>query len=332
MQNQDNSFIQHQAHDWLVKLETGAMNDGDEDRFVAWLEQDERHGQAFYEAEQAWHLMHQASDAFERADVEQTSNEQRRTTPTKEKPVWGRVHRFILPLAATVLLSVITLLQANHIWLSLTADHYTATGERTEQRLSDGSVITLNTDSAIDVIIDEQSRRVMVLQGEIYVDVASDKSKPFIVTAGNMQVTALGTEFIVRHESGEEPRVIVTEHSVKVENTAKPIADVIIGEGQKVSLAQNGQISPVAEVNQQHASAWLKGKLVFKNQPLEQVVTELSRYYKGKMIITDDGLKQRRVSGVLNLDNPVTSLQTMAQALSVNVSQITPYLTLIESR
>ena len=57
---QNLSFIKQQANQWLVKLETDSMADGDEERFVEWMEQDERHGQAFYQAEQTWKLMAEA--------------------------------------------------------------------------------------------------------------------------------------------------------------------------------------------------------------------------------------------------------------------------------
>ncbi len=320
MVNETNTFIEKQAYDWIVKLETGAMLDGDEERFVDWLSENEQHGVAFSNAEQTWQLMCES----DKAAIEQRPNVKHINKSTA-------LHRQLLPLAASFLLLTFILFFGNALWIPITADYYTSTGARAEHVLSDGSVITLNTGSAINVSMATESRNIEIIMGEIYVSVAPDRQRPFVVQAGNMQVTALGTEFIIHKRANQDALVIVTEHSVKVENTQHNTTNLILEVGESVSLdnAQK-QFSGKRKVNPLQESAWLKGKYVFSDETLATVVAELSRYHKGKIMIMDNSLSMLTLSGVLDLDEPLTSLQNLTYTLPINVKQITPYLVLIE--
>ena len=312
----DLTFIRQQANDWVVKLETDSMTDGDEARFVEWMEQDERHGEAFYEAEQTWQLMQQVKqEQVVQVEVKQSS--------------W--LLQSLMPIAATVLLVVSSMLWWQDLYFATMSDHYTKTGQRLEQRLSDGSELILNTDSAVDIQFSDNKRLVKVLSGEVYVTVAPDKTKPFVVQIGDMQVTALGTEFIVRKDSDEQPSVIVTEHSVKVESTESSQVNLVLNQGYKVSLNENTEaLSKAQAVDIEQAQSWRAGRYTFRDQSLQQVVDELSRYYDGKIVIRDKQLQQQKVSGVLDLDDPRNSLNNLARSLAIKVNSLSPYLLLLE--
>ena len=319
---QDLSFIKQQANQWLVKLETDSMADGDEERFVEWMEQDERHGQAFYQAEQTWKLMAEAgaSNAKE-ALISPTSSIQ-----TKSWSV-----NALISLAASILVVFASVFWWQDIYFATMSDHYTHTGQRLEQKLSDGSELVLNTDTAIDVQYDDNTRLVKVLSGEVYVTVAKDPNRPFVVQIGDLQVTALGTQFIVKKEGNSDPSVTVTEHSVKVESTASNKVNLVLNQGYKVSLDEtNETLSKVESVNTELAQSWRTGKYVFKDQPLALVIAELNRYYDGKILIRDNTLVNKRVTGVLNLDNPRVSLNNLAKSLGIKVNSMTPYVLLLE--
>lgn len=319
---QDLSFIRQQANQWLVKLETDSMTDGDEERFVEWMEQDERHGQAFYEAEQTWQLMQGAElKSSESSQIQQALN--------GKNTSW--LMKTLMPIAATVLIFFSSMVWWQDIYFATMSDHYTHTGQRLERVLDDGSELVLNTDSAIDVKFDDTKRLVKVLSGEVYVTVAPDLQRPFVVQIGDMQVTALGTEFIVRKEQGSKPTVTVTEHSVKVESTDSEAVNLVLNEGFKVTLDEKTEtLSNVEAVDTELAQSWRTGKFVFKEQSLQQVVTELSRYYQGKIVIRDKQLQQQKVTGVLDLDNPRASLNNLAKSLGIEVNSMTPYLLLLE--
>lgn len=325
MVNETYTFIEQQAYDWIVKLETGAMLNGDEERFIEWLSKDEAHGLAFAQAEQTWLLMKDASAlpklAFVHKSNDDTAEKITKRIPSKWQ-LWS--------LAASFLILSFTIIFGNSLWIPITADYYTSTGERAKHLLSDGSIITLNTGSAIEVSMNEASRKINVIAGEIYVAVAPDRQRPFVVKAGNMQVTALGTEFMVHKRQNQDSLVIVTEHSVKVENTDNSASSLVLDVGESVTLAkEQKQFSTKKKVNYLRKTAWLKGKYVFTEQSLGTVVTELSRYHKGKIVILDDSVKTLTLNGVLDLDEPYTSLQNLSYTLPIKVIKVTPYLILI---
>lgn len=326
MVNETYTFIEQQAYDWIVKLETGAMLSGDEERFVEWLSKDEAHGLAFAQAEQTWQLMQDVSTLPDVALVHKGNSDPAekvtRLTPSKWQ-VWS--------LAASFLILSFTIFFGNSLWIPITADYYTSTGERAEHLLSDGSVITLNTGSAIEVSMKEYIREINVIAGEIYVAVAPDRQRPFVVQAGSMQVTALGTEFMVHKRENQDTLVIVTEHSVKVENKDNSSSSLILEVGESITLdSEQKQFSTKNKVNHLQKTAWLKGKYVFTEQTLETVVAELSRYHKGKIVILNDSIKTLTLNGVLDLDQPYTSLQNLSYTLPINVIKVTPYLIFIE--
>lgn len=351
MNSPELNAIQQQANDWLVKLETEEMLDGDEERFVAWLEEDEAHSVAFYEAEQTWQTMHQVTaDAV--ADTE-TATAKTETTddtnvvslPDSKKSLASRsaetkpnsskkgrqLFQVMLPLAATVLLALWSMIWGQGTWLSLTSDHYAATGERQIQILSDGSELTLNTNTAVNIVFSDSKRVVELVSGEIYIDVFPDPGRPFVVQAGDMQVTALGTEFIVRRDGDTQPTVAVTEHSVKVESISNHNTQAVLQEGQQVTLLEKRNLLTKAKaINIKKVQSWKNGKLVFSNEPLKTVVAELNRYTTSKIVLTDQRLERLRVTGVLDLEDPVASLRNLAEQLDLSFNQVTPLLIFIE--
>ena len=332
MQN-EHPFIHKQAQDWLIKLETGAMAEGDEDRFTDWLAEDELHGEIFYEVEQAWQLMgqvdaEQVNDPIEQTQVESVTGEAQQLVLNQTS---GWFSRHLLPIAATVMFTLTSMIWWQEAYYVMSTDHYTFTGTRDEVTLADGSVVTLNTDSAIDVEFDQKTRLIELINGEINVQVAPNQNRPFVVKAGDMYVTALGTAFIVRKQADAPPSVIVTEHSVNVAGLSPTLKPVILEEGEQVSLLeQQESFTAIKQVDQTQAAAWMNGKYVFIDRTLEEVIKELGRYYDGRMMIRDETLKSLRISGVLDIDDPVRSLQNLAQSIPIAVTTLSPYLTFID--
>ncbi len=106
---------------------------------------------------------------------------------------------------------------------------------------------------------------------------------------------------------------------------------MVLNQGFKVSLDENTEtLSKVQAVDIEQAQSWRAGRYVFRDQSLQQVVDELSRYYDGKIVIRDKQLQQQKVSGVLDLDDPRNSLNNLARSLAIKVNSLSPYLLLLE--
>lgn len=230
-------------------------------------------------------------------------------------------------LAAAVLIGV----QANALKVQLLADHHTAVGEVRRIELPDGSRVRLNTDSAIALYFDDRERRIDLLAGEADFEAApagAAGGRPFVVTAGQGRVRALGTRFTVRADD-DGATVTVLEHAVNVscDCAGATTASRVLEAGQRTRYGGDG-VDPAATVDAERASAWQRGLLVFDDLPLAAVVAELDRYRPGRIVVADEQLAQRRVSGVFRLAELDRALDRIAGELQAE-RWSTPLLTVL---
>ena len=230
---------------------------------------------------------------------------------------------WLIPALACLLLLVMPGLQ---FWQGYFADYRTATGEQRLIRLSDGSSVLLNTESALSVDFSEHRRGITLHGGEAHFKVAKDAQRPFEVQTESGQVRALGTAFDVR-QLGENMTVTVLEHAVRV---AFRHGETIerLREGERVSFS-NQKPGVIETVNLRQAMAWQQHRLVFKDQPLQQVVAELARYRAGKIVIIDSALAGHQVTGVFDATDTETALRTIEKTLRLKEYRMTDRLVLL---
>jgi transmembrane sensor len=198
-----------------------------------------------------------------------------------------------------------------------TADYRTRVGERRELTLADGSRITLNTDSAIDVRYDRQQRLVHLREGEILVQTAQDPSRPFLVSTRQGSMQALGTRFTVRELSGRT-HLAVLEGAVKVmlaENTQT--APLIVNAGQRTDFS--AQTFGTLTATDRNVGAWTRGMLMADKMRLADFVAELTRYRRG-FVRYDPAIADLRISGAFPISDPQRTLNMLVQTYPVLVS------------
>lgn len=186
-------------------------------------------------------------------------------------------------------------------------------------RLSDGSFVTLDTDSSVTVRITEGERRVVLDRGRARFEVAHDAARPFIVSAGDGEVIARGTIFDVSLTEGH-PCVSLIKGAVEVRQ-----GPAGAGGKRMVARLEPGQTivldgaSPAPRAVQAADSAWTSGMLVFEDAPLEQVLATANRYARRKVSIDDPALGALRVTGTFHSDRPDELAATLAQAFGLEV-------------
>lgn len=177
----------------------------------------------------------------------------------------------------------------------LQADTYsTKIGEISSVRLEDGTEVRLNTDSTLRVRFERSQRRVELVQGQAFFEVAHDPSRPFVVAAGDAQVRAVGTQFDVRRFEGEV-RVVLTEGRVAV--VGKRSGETTLTPGQGIVLDGKGSAPRPTSVDVAALTSWRTGTLTFHNQTLANAVQELNRYSKTKIVLDASTPRQLIVSG-----------------------------------
>jgi transmembrane sensor len=302
--------LSDEAIDWLVRLGSGRATPKDRLAFLRWRQYSAAHEAAAVEAETLLRAV---------GDTRQADQLRRHGEPlTYRRPVGRRV---LFAGAALASVAVVTVgLTSLGPLAALYAGHATGVGGRKRVELADGSFVILNTATAVSVDYSGKERRVVLHDGEALFDVAKDPSRPFIVTAGDMEVRAVGTAFVVRLKE-----VTVSEGTVDVTIGSRPPIRVVAGQRLGVGEADRLKLSMI---DIDAATAWQRGRLIFNRRPLESVVAELQRYRAGRIVVLGDRLKALEVTGVFDLDDTDRILRAIEETTKAQIVNM-PLLTVI---
>lgn len=278
-----------EAAAWFTRLKQESVSEQVIDDFLAWR-RDPANDAAYAEVEARWR---QADRVANDPDLV------RLTEAALRKPrFWDalkrRLSRNLLPLglvAATLAGALVLLV----VQLQPRA-YETDVGAQQIVRLSDGSVLRLNTASRVEVRFSERERRLVLRRGEAFFEVAHDATRPFIVAAGDIQVRALGTKFDVRRLDGET-RVTLAEGRVEVARPARREAWTLVP-NQQITL--NGASPAPKGADAASATSWTTGRLRFQGTPLAEAIAEVNRYTETKIILDAGAMGDERVSGVFD--------------------------------
>jgi transmembrane sensor len=212
--------------------------------------------------------------------------------------------RVWLKAAACVLLAC----AASWYFLNRPQQFQTKFGEQRSVTLADGSRITLNTASQVEVDLRRDGRLIRLLEGEALFEVAHDPKRPFDVRVGGVTLRAVGTQFDVDLRSSSTT-VTVVDGRVAVD----------AGTGSGVGPARGRQVLEAADrlvighshpgvtqhgVNVAAILAWTQHQLVFEKRPLGEVAEEFNRYNRRHIVIGDAGLRLQEVTGVFQSNDP----------------------------
>lgn len=303
--------IRNAATAWWVRLDADADDSSQQAAFQQWLAEDLAHEAAFAEISRLWGELDALKPQVPPLRLVAT-NPKIRTR--RSQAIWKYAS---LAMAATVLLFCFS-----PLWVWLQADYQSPVGTSRSIRLNDGSTVVLNSDSALAVNINFQTRELSLLKGEAWFQVSPDPQRPFRVHAGDGTVTALGTAFNI-HVGEAQTEVTVTEHSVAV-NLDSGISTTNLQQGERVVYSRQA-ISRAEVVDTQATTAWQRGKLVFQNRPLGEVIEELNRYHRGYFTISDSAIAQRRVNGVFRTDQPLAVIDALQNSLKLHSTRLGGY-------
>ena len=289
-----------EAADWLIRLSEGELSDPERVAWEGWKASTPERGRAWSRAQLLQSKLGGLPPSLAMSALDRPSSPQRRAAIGKLAMILA-----ILPAGWGS-----WKLAQSQQW---SADYRTAVGQQRELTLADGSTVTLNTDTAIDVLFDANQRLIHLREGEIQVQTAQDisaQARPFLVSTRQGRMQALGTRFIVRTL---QPRthLAVLEGAVKVE-----LADnrqgtpLIVNAGQRTDFSSQtfGQVSAA----DRYVSAWTQGMLMADKMRLADFVTELTRYHRG-VVRVDPAIANLRISGAYPISDTQRTVNMLVQ-------------------
>lgn len=311
-----------QAIDWMVRLRAGTADSRLQERFTLWLNADPSHAQAWERLQQRLGGAYQTVRSLDRRLPGQ-AGEARQVLLQPQ----GSRRDVLRAMAGLGLLG-------GGLWLgarsplgdSLLADLHTGRGQRQDFTLADGSRLSLNADSAVDLRFDARQRLVILRHGELVIQVAPDPQRPLRVRTAQGEVQALGTRFLVNQEAAAS-RVVVLEHSVRVQLFGG--AERTLQQGQ-AALLYPDRIAPLDD-DQRYRADWLSGRLNVLDDSLDHVVDALRPYRRGFVRVAPE-VRNLRVQGVFPLNDPDRALLAMTETLPIRVDRYGPWLTLIRGK
>lgn len=192
-----------------------------------------------------------------------------------------------------------------------------AMGQRASITLTDGSVIMLGANSQLTYpeTFNGNTREV-TLDGEAFFEISEDPLHPFIVHTGDVQTKVLGTSFRISAFSGAPLTVAVATGKVRVDQQRNGgwMELAVLTPGRQVTWNGNANSPVVAAVNAADITGWKTGRLVFNNKTLQEVTTELERWYNAAIVFRQPEKAQERITVTLFSG---ASLEKTLQTLAV---------------
>jgi len=295
--------IADQAAEWATRIDAGSIDPDTDVGLRRWLDEDARRQGALLRAEAALSFVDRGRAL---AGV----------IPKPEpRPVWvRRKWMFAGAALAASLIGVAILVTAPN-------RYDTDLGEIRRVPLSDGSMVDINTQSAVEVSMRPNSREVALTRGEAWFKVAHDKTRPFTVSAGRIRVRAVGTAFSVRrHDDGAD--VEVTEGVVETWTAGEEERRTQVAAGSMAYVAAYEPpkiVQGSAEV--ERSLAWREGQIVLEGETLDEAVAQFNRYNARKLVISDPGLAAEKLVGQFRATDPQTFAEAVATTLGAKVDE-----------
>jgi transmembrane sensor len=212
-------------------------------------------------------------------------------------------------------------------------EYTTALGEQRSVLLADGSRVTLNTASTVEVKMHKSHREIRLVRGEALFEVAHDASRPFIVRAGNARLKDMGTQFNVDMRSSATT-VTVVEGKVDVESAmdgssstrgghamGATIGPVMLGANERIVITPAGVGALQRDVNVAASVAWTQRQLMFEHRPLSEVAEEFNRYNRDRIEIESPELRRQEVTGVFEAEDPGSFVAFLSNIPGVEIRE-----------
>ena len=295
------------ASEWIVRMDQG-LSATEETELKAWMAADPRNAERLLSMAERWDKMHDLSRLAE------LFPESGPAPVSKSRAIpWIAAATTAVSVLAAILIwvAVIHVPDATDVpSIAQSSNIYeTAVGEQSTTTLLDGTVIVLNTNSLLRLNYSPAARVVELTRGEIHVDVAEDRNRPFIVIAGDRVLQAVGTSFSVEITDDQlielvvtEGRVVVGTHTPRGASPNLPVlvqsADNTISAGEEMILGVPDEtVTPVSPEEIQVKLAWREGRLIFLDEPLEDALAEVERYTNVEFVFLEEALKRHSVTG-----------------------------------
>ena len=335
-----------EAAGWVIQIDDGALDSNTRRVFLDWLRSSPQHIDEFLLAAATWRELDEL-DVERQLDVGDLIAQARQSVVAfgAERESGTSVHDKKINTATrlnwrqwTAAAAVFVVIGTGLVMHSLnpSPEFVTDVGHQMTFTLKDGSVVHLNTRSALDTRITESEREITLLRGEAMFEVAKDPARPFRVRSGSVIVEAVGTRFNVYQREDtttvtvEEGRVSVTTN--EDDRTAfdlpaqrldgvneQHVAVLVLKAGEEARAFSDGDLVKIEKPDFEKSTAWRERRLVFRSDSLETVAEEFNRYNRHRINIQVQPKDSRNITGTFDADDPESFVAFLEKDASLDV-------------
>ena len=306
MSQAPNADVMADAERWFARLKAQDCTASERLEFQRWRALPGS-AEAYAATEKLWQSLGQLAG---RSDLEQLSRQILAETATPPRRSW-----LGFAAAASILIAVLV----GGVFLAVQSRqapavaYTTQAGERSTIKLADGSQLTLNFATELDVRLDAKARHIRLHRGEALFTVAHDEKRPFIVAAAGGEVTALGTRFQVRNE---DKRVAITLLEGRVSVDRRETREHrLLSPGDQLVFTAAMPAMKHRTVDPEIAGSWVTGRLLFRSTPLSEVIAEVNRYSETKIRLADASLAGFAINGTFEIGDGASVATAIAALL-----------------
>lgn len=343
--------IAEKAGYWDARLRAPDCTDEERRQFAQWRDAAPAHRAAYAQLQAiAFTLRQQKSNADLRAIRDSALTYANR-----------RARRVTWAVAASV--AVLTLCAL--IWaampridrdMSAGAYFSTGTAERATVNLQDGSIVELNSKSRIYVSYDNEHRSVELLEGQALFEVAHDPSRPFVVSAGEREIVALGTAFDVYLDPGAmrvtliegkvavKPQVVapnptlplITLENAPASNAPASEDTFYLSPGQQLvasrARGERASSTSVREIDVTKVTSWRAGGIFLDDVALSEAVAEMNKHSAIQIAVEDPALESLRVNGMFRAGNQLGFAHALEEYFEISAERPSETLIVLKRR
>lgn len=323
--------IEKEAGDWLARRDRG-LSAAEAAAFAAWKSADPRHAAEMARLDSTWSALDTADEVPEIMAISREVDEGLERRDQKGRRSWWPAGALAAAAAVALLVTGTDRLPApaaNSTQVHAPTPTYRIVpGQAQQITLADGTIVALNADSAVEPAFTRYERRVWLVRGEAHFAVVQDPARPFVVQAGDIALSAVGTAFDVRIDRAGV-QLLVTEGKVRVDaaiaDTPSSPAAPLVGAGERLLVIAGNRDTDLAALRPEtlapdeieRSLAWKRPQLIFERTPLAEAVEAFNRFNRGKLVIDDPALSRRILGGTFQADNVEAFVQLLEAGFDV---------------
>ncbi len=298
---------------------------GDQEEFLAYLENSDTNGEVRNHLEQQWNQFNQESE--DQPDLDhifyKLYYESNKNRDSKKRRLFVSVARVAAVLVAGLIIagSIYFSFGPRHLVSEQPVEFISHTGFRNQFKLSDGTTGWLGYGSQLKFHFDRDHKRIVDLDGLAYFDVAHRADEPFVVnTPAKLNIEVLGTRFNVSAYSGDQSCEVVLEQG-KVKLSVDDQKKLEMQPNERVMYHVSGNTLEKADVNVADYTAWKDGKLILQDVTLAEICRKFSQFYNVDFEIMSRTENTQKVRLVLENESLDDALKLLTMILPVTFQE-----------